>query len=67
MRKKKEEDDKIQLSVVYFLSSHVLKATFASIFVNCLAAPFSLHAWFGVCSFFGHYPGNTEISFAIPE
>jgi len=20
---------------------------------------FSLHAWFGVCSFFGHYLGNT--------
>jgi len=38
-----------------FLSSRVLKGTFASIFVNCLAVSFSLHAWSGVCSFFGHY------------
>jgi len=41
-----------------FLNSRVLNGTFASIFVNCQAVSFSLHAWFGVCSFFGHYLGD---------
>jgi len=40
-----------------FLSSRVLKGTFASIFVKYHSL--SLHAWFGVCSFFGHYLGGT--------
>jgi len=53
MRKKKE-DDEIRL----FLSSRILKSMFTSIFVNCQAVSFSLHVWFGVCSFFGHYPGD---------
>jgi len=34
-----------------FLSSRVLKGMFMSTFVNCYAVSFSLHAWFGVCSF----------------
>jgi len=58
MRKKKKEDDEIRLFGGLFLSSSVLKGTFASIFVNCQAVSFSLHAWFGVCSFFGHYLGD---------
>jgi len=41
-----------------FLSSHVLKGMFASIFVNYQTVSFSLNAWFGVCSFFNHYPGD---------
>jgi len=57
MRKKKEERKKMMKSDFFdslFLSSRVLKGTFASIFVNCQAVSFSLHTWFGVCSFFGH-------------
>ena len=38
-----------------FLSYHVLKSTFASIFVNSQAVLFSLHAWFGLYSFLAHY------------
>jgi len=41
-----------------FLSSHVLKGTFASIYVNCQAASFSLHA--------GDY-SKLKISVAIPK
>ena len=44
-----------------FLSSSVLKCMFASIFVNCQAVSFSLHAGFGVCSFFSHYLGDTYV------
>jgi len=42
-----------------FLISSVLKGTFASIFMNYQAVSFPLYAWFGVCSFFGHYLGDT--------
>jgi len=63
MRKnKKERKKKMMKSESFgrlFLSSLVLRGTFASIFVNCQAVSFSLHAWFGVCSLFGHYPGDT--------
>jgi len=54
------------------LSSHVLKGTFASIFMNCQAVSFSLHAWFGVCSFLVliqmiHNYGKLKNSIAIPK
>ena len=57
-KEKKEEDDQIQLFGGLFLSPHIIKSTFMGIFVNRQAVSFSLHAWFGVCSFFGHYPGK---------
>ena len=59
MKKKNEEDDEIRIFSGLFISSHVFKGTFVSILVNYQAASFSLHAWFGVCSFFGHCPGDT--------
>ena len=59
MKKKKEEDDEIRLFGGLLLSFHILKGMFASILVNYQAASFSLHAWFRVCSFFGHCPGDT--------
>jgi len=60
MRKKgKKELTKSGFFGSLFLSSHILKGMFASIFVNCQAVSFSLHAWFGVCSFFGSYLGDT--------
>jgi len=61
MRKKKERKKMTKSNFFggLFLSSCILKGMFASIFVNCLAVSFSLHAWFGVCSFFGHYLGDT--------
>jgi len=54
------------------LSSRVLKGTFVSIFMNCQAVSFSLHAWFGVCSFLAiiqviHNYGKLKISIAIPK
>ena len=30
-------------------------------FCELLGISFSLHAWFGVCSFFGHYLGDTYL------
>ena len=54
--RKKEGNDEIRL---FQWSVSQLPRTFASIFVNCYAVSFSLHAWFGVCSFFGHYQGDT--------
>ena len=59
MRKKRKQDDKIQLSQWSVSQLPFTKGTFASIFVNCQAVSLSLHAWFGVCSFFVHYPGDT--------
>jgi len=58
-KEEKEDDDEIRLFASVFLSFCVLKGTFASIFVNWQAVSFSLHAWFGVCSFFGHYLSGT--------
>ena len=61
-KKKKKERKKMMISDFFgdlFLSSHVLKGTFVNIFVNCQTVSFSLHAGFGVCSFFGHYVGDT--------
>jgi len=61
-RKKKKERKKMTKSDFFgglFLSSCVLNGIFASVFVNCWAVSFPLHAWFGVCSFFGRYPGDT--------
>jgi len=54
------------------LSSRVLKGTFASIFMNCQALSFSLHAWLGVCSFLAFIQviqnyGKLKISIAIPK
>jgi len=51
MRKKKKMTTKSDFFGSLFLSSRVLKSTFASIFMNCQAVSFSLHAWLGVCSF----------------
>jgi len=56
-----------------FLSSSVLKGTFASIFVNCQAVSFPLYAWFGVCMaslaiiLVIHNYGKFKISVAIPK
>ena len=60
MRKKKEERRRKKMAKSdffdgLFLSSRILKGMFASIFVNCQAVSFPPYAWFGVCSFFGHY------------
>ena len=52
MRKKEEEDDEIQLfrrSV-----SQLLRTQW---YVRDYFCEFSLHAWFGVCSF-GNFPGD---------
>jgi len=54
------------------LSSCVLKGTLASILMNCQAVSFSLHAWFGVCSFMAiiqviHNYGKLKMSVAIPK
>ena len=67
-----KEDDKIRLFRRSASQFHVLKGTFASILMNCQAVSFSLHAWLGVCSFFGRYPGDNnygklKISVAIPK
>jgi len=68
------QDDEVRFffSVCLFLGSCILKGTFMSILVNCKTVSFYLHAWFAICSCFGHYPGNTyygkfKISFAIPK
>ena len=50
-KKKKKKKKKIMISNFFsglFLSSRILKGTFASIFVNCQAVSFSPHAWFRV-------------------
>jgi len=57
--RKKKRDDEIQL---FWRSVSQLPRTqsyVASIFMNCQAVTFSLHAWFGVCSLFGQYLGDT--------
>jgi len=58
--KKEEEDDEIRLSAVCFSASAYSKVR-SWVLLRTARQYHSLcmHLWFGVCSFFGHYLGDT--------
>jgi len=58
-KERKKEDDEIRLfrgsvSQLLLTQRYVRKC-----FCELLGSIILSHAWFGVCSFFGHYPGDT--------